>query len=98
MRRRYLVTYDISDPRRLRKVFKKMCGFGEHLQLSVFLCSLAEIDLARMFGELGDLIHHEEDQVLTIDLGPDPGFGSPKKRIRSIGRAFVPRERSAVII
>ena len=40
MRHNYVVTYDISDPKRLRKVYKMMLGYGEHLQLSVFQCEL----------------------------------------------------------
>ena len=35
MRQTYIVTYDISHPKRLRKVYKLMKGYGEHvLQLS----------------------------------------------------------------
>jgi CRISPR-associated protein Cas2 len=36
MRQGYIVTYDVCNPKRLRKVFKTMQGYGEHLQLSVF--------------------------------------------------------------
>ena len=52
MRRLYLVTYDICEPRRLRKVFKTMQGFGEHLQLSVFQCDLTAIDRVEMQAAL----------------------------------------------
>ena len=31
MRNRYIVTYDICEPKRLRKVYKFMLGWGEHL-------------------------------------------------------------------
>ncbi|HZT68334.1 MAG TPA: CRISPR-associated endonuclease Cas2, partial [Terriglobia bacterium] len=34
MRTSYLVCYDISDDKRLRKVHKVMRGFGDHLQYS----------------------------------------------------------------
>ncbi|MCY4239233.1 MAG: CRISPR-associated endonuclease Cas2 [Rhodospirillaceae bacterium] len=37
----YIVTYDISDTRRWRRVFKTMHGFGEWLQFSVFQCRLS---------------------------------------------------------
>lgn len=70
MRRLYLVTYDISDPGRLRKVFKTMRGFGEHLQLSVFQCDLTPMARVEMQAALEEVIHHEEDKVLIIDLGP----------------------------
>ena len=39
--RTYIVTYDISDTRGWRRVFKTMNGFGEWLQLSVFQCQLS---------------------------------------------------------
>ena len=39
--RTYIVTYDIADARRWRRVFKTMNGFGEWLQLSVFQCRLS---------------------------------------------------------
>ncbi len=70
MRRFYLVTYDISDPRRLRRVFKTMRGFGAHLQFSVFQCDLTQIARIEMQAVLEGIIHHDEDRVLIIDLGP----------------------------
>ena len=36
-----IVAYDIGDPRRWRRVFKCMHGYGEWLQLSVFQCRLS---------------------------------------------------------
>lgn len=65
----YVVTYDISDPRRWRKVFRAMHGFGEHVQLSVFRCDLTSTQHAVMRSRLDELIHHHEDQVLIVDLG-----------------------------
>ena len=32
--RMYIIAYDISDPKRWRRVFKLMHGYGEWLQLS----------------------------------------------------------------
>ncbi len=65
----YVVTYDISSPRRWRRVFKTMHGFGEHVQLSVFRCDLTPLQHAVMKSALDALVHHHEDQVLIIDLG-----------------------------
>lgn len=67
--RTYIVTYDISSPKRWRKVFRAMNGYGEHVQLSVFLCDLSAIQHARMRSELDELVNHEWDQVLILDLG-----------------------------
>lgn len=67
--RTYIVTYDISSPKRWRQVFRAMHGFGEHIQLSVFRCDLTPLQRARMSSALDGMIHHHEDQVLVIDLG-----------------------------
>ena len=83
MRRHYLVTYDICDAKRLRRVFKTMKGFGAHLQLSVFQCDLPDIDLVRMKAALTEIIDQREDQVLIIDLGSTES--NPVKRIEAMG-------------
>ena len=87
MRQRYIVTYDIADPRRLRKVFKLMKGFGEHLQLSVFRCDLTKMTLATMKAELNEIIHAQKDQVLIIDVGPTEGRG--EEVFESLGKVYV---------
>ena len=75
MRTSYLVCYDIADEKRLRKVFKAMRGYGDHLQYSVFECQLTPMDLVRCRADLSAIIHHTEDQVLFVDLGPAEGRG-----------------------
>ena len=96
MRRLYLVTYDICEPRRLRKIFKTMQGFGEHLQLSVFQCDLTAIDRIEMQAVLEDIIERDEDKVLIIDLGPTDPF--PVKNIQALGRQVkVVRRTSAIV-
>ena len=87
MRQRYIVTYDIADPRRLRKVFKLMKGFGEHLQLSVFRCDLTKMTLATMKADLNEIIHAQKDQVLILDVGPTEGRG--EEVFESLGRVYV---------
>jgi CRISPR-associated protein Cas2 len=69
MRNTYLVTYDIRDDKRLRKVFKAMRDFGDHLQYSVFECQFTPIDLAKCRHVLAGIIHHGDDQVPLIDPG-----------------------------
>jgi len=96
MRTVYLVTYDISDPDRLRRVFKIMRRRGEHLQLSVFRCVLNDRERIRLEVELAAVIHHRQDQVLFVDLGPEDGRG--EKVIQALGRALEPQERCAVIV
>jgi CRISPR-associated protein Cas2 len=96
MRRHYLVTYDIADAKRLRRVFKTMKGFGAHLQFSVFQCDLPDIDLIRMKTALTEIIDHREDQVLIIDLGTTDS--NPVKRIESMGINAELEERRARVM
>ena len=44
-RRRYLVSYDIANPKRLRRVAKLLESFGTRLQYSVFECPLDDMRL-----------------------------------------------------
>ena len=39
-RKRYLVTYDVSDDKRRTKIFKTLYAYGDHAQYSVFICEL----------------------------------------------------------
>ena len=64
----YIVAYDISHPKRLRKVATTCEDFGVRRQFSVFLCRLSATDFVRMRSRLYDIIHLEEDQVLFIPL------------------------------
>jgi CRISPR-associated protein Cas2 len=68
-RRRYLVGYDIADPKRLRGVHDVVRSFGEQLQLSVYICDLDRGERAELKWKLGDLIDRRHDSVVLIDLG-----------------------------
>lgn len=69
MRHRYVVCYDVSDPKRLAKVYKKMRGFGDPIQYSVFKCDLSAQEKVLMVTELSQLINHKEDKVMVINVG-----------------------------
>lgn len=84
MRQRYIVTYDVCDPKRLRQVFKTLKGFGRHIQLSVFSCDLSAMSLVRLKLALAAVIDMREDQVLIIDLGAAEGRAA--ESIESLGR------------
>lgn len=69
-RRRYLVTYDVSDDKRRTRIFKFLRNWGDHLQYSVFLCELDARERVIVERRLEEFVHHDEDQVLVVDLGP----------------------------
>jgi CRISPR-associated protein Cas2 len=64
----YLVSYDIRDPKRLRKVARTCEDFGFRKQYSVFLCRLSATNLVRLKSRLYDIIDLQRDQVLFIPL------------------------------
>jgi CRISPR-associated protein Cas2 len=93
--RLYIVTYDIADEKRWRRVFKLMHGYGRWLQLSVFQCRLTVRRRAELARRLEETIHGRDDHVLILDLGPadkvDP-------RVESLGKSFETVRRAAVVI
>ena len=91
----YLITYDISDQRRWRRVFKLMKGYGEWLQLSVFQARMSRRRHAELLATVDGLIHHREDHVLMIDLGPADRI-DPK--VVSLGKPYEAVERAPVIV
>jgi len=96
MRHAYLVTYDISDPKRLRAVYKLMLGWGEHVQLSVFHCELTPRELVELKDALAGVIEPSEDQVLFGLLGLAEGRG--RSAVESLGRPYVDPERLALVV
>lgn len=74
-RLRYLLTYDIRDPKRLRRVHKLAKAWGDPLQYSVFVCDLTKVELITMREELIDLMNLDEDSVSFFDLGAPHGRG-----------------------
>ena len=94
-RRRYLLTYDISDDKRRSEVFYLCRQNGDHTQYSVFLLELNDRELIALQAQIESFIHHLEDQVLIADLGrADHESG---KIIASIGKPYEPPVRALVI-
>lgn len=94
-RLRYLLTYDIRDPKRLRKVHKLAKAWGDPLQYSVFVCDLTLMELTEMRADLIDQMKLDEDSVSFFDLGPPSGRGL--KCIEFIGtRRALPDARAQI--
>ena len=96
MRHCFVVSYDISCPKRLRRVYRLLRGWGDHIQLSVFRCELTPRELLELRAGLSRLIHDVVDQVLFVDVGPIEGRGSIP--IRAIGKVYASPERRAIVI
>jgi CRISPR-associated protein Cas2 len=81
-RRRYLMAYDIADPKRLRRICTLMEDHGERLQYSVFLCDLTVGELAELESAVTEVMNFHEDSVVQIDLGPLHASAA----VRTLGR------------
>ena len=82
----YIVTYDIASPRRWRRVFRMMEGYGEWVQLSVFQCRLTRRRRIELKLALEETINHAEDHVIILDLGP---AATLRPRVESLGNPFL---------
>lgn len=63
----HLITYDVRDPKRLRRVAKKLEGYGTRIQYSVFRCRLDRISLEKLHWELNQILDKTDD-LLVIPL------------------------------
>lgn len=97
MRRRYLVTYDISDDKRRDRVFKTLRDQGDHVQFSVFLCELNPREYALLKGQLQEFVHKRKDQVLILDLGLADDILEIGQGLDCVGFAYNPPQRVTVV-
>lgn len=98
MRSRYIVTYDISDPTRWRKVFRTMRGFGDAVQYSVFRCDLSPSERVMLIEALTDIINHREDRVMLVNVGPVDGRGGESIEMLGCASPSWKADRLAVIV
>lgn len=73
-----------------------MRGFGDHLQFSVFECQFTPSDLIRCREELRAVIHHDEDQVLFVNLGPAEGRGD--RVITALGKPYTNMDNPCIVV
>ncbi|MDP2953613.1 MAG: CRISPR-associated endonuclease Cas2 [Chloroflexota bacterium] len=96
MRNRYLVCYDVSDAKRLERTYKKMNGFGDPVQYSVFICDLSSKERVLLVGALTDILNLKEDRALIVDMGPVEGRG--QERFTMMGKPSKLPSRGPVIV
>ncbi len=97
MRHRYLVAYDVSDPKRLKRTYKKMTGFGDPLQYSVFSCDLSDVERTLMKEAIGAIINHAEDRLMIVDIGPLDGRATMAFEFLGV-QWRMPAESAAVVV
>ena len=96
MRRKYVVSYDISDPKRLNRVYRKMRGYGDPIQYSVFFCELSDKEKIILISELNSIINNSTDNVYIFDLASIDS--NIEKKITMLGSSLKIESRGAIII
>lgn len=94
-RRRYLVSYDVADPKRLRRVARVAEEYGYRLQYSVFECLLDSLRYEQIKAEMKEAIVHTEDQVLFISLHSKDADGT--LAIEAVGLPYAQHSRVTII-
>jgi CRISPR-associated protein Cas2 len=73
-----------------------MKGFGDPIHYSVFRCDLTLKGRVEMSAALAELIKHDEDRIMIVDLGPVEG--QVEERIEFMGVHPEEPERKAIIL
>ena len=94
--RLYVISYDIADDDRRTDVSDALLSYGRRIQYSVFECVLGEMTWAKLRVQLDGLIHHQEDQILFLDLGPLEGRA--REAVTSLGKLYVLPKNDSVVI
>lgn len=94
-RRIYLCTYDVSEDKRRSKLFDLLENHGDHVQFSVFLCSLTGVEMQQLTAAAARILHQGEDQLLVVDTGPDAGDWV--EGLTCIGKRWLPPVRSQIV-
>ncbi|MEM3852555.1 MAG: CRISPR-associated endonuclease Cas2 [Methanomassiliicoccales archaeon] len=96
MRNLYIISYDIRDQKRWRKVFNIAKGYGVHLQYSVFYCYLSPKEKVLLISDIEGVIDHKSDRVLIANIGgPDVNI---EQKVEFLGQKNDISPHQAVII
>ena len=66
--RRYLVAYDIADPKRLRTIERIASAYGERVQYSLFQCDLQLSKRKELESLLRQNSDKKKDSIFIIDI------------------------------
>ena len=80
---RWLVCYDISDKKRLGRVFRFLKKKGVPVQYSVFLVEASAANMRRMLLDIAQLIDLRADDVRAYGLPATPQYDT-------IGKSMLP--------
>jgi CRISPR-associated protein Cas2 len=93
---RYLVSYDIADPDRLRKVHAVVKATAQRVQYSVYEALLTEKELVLLEARIAKVMNQKEDQVMFIDLGR--ADRTDLAEITVLGLPWHPQTRASIVL
>jgi CRISPR-associated protein Cas2 len=93
---RYLVSYDIADPDRLRRVHKVVKATAVRVQDSVYEALMTDKERVLLEERLKRVINQREDQVMFVDLGSADRTVLPE--ITTLGLVYQPQARGSVVL
>jgi CRISPR-associated protein Cas2 len=96
MVKRYLVSYDIADPERLRRVYGVVKTMAQRVQDSVYEALLTERELVLLEKRIADVMNQKEDQVLFIDLGA--GDRETLSEVKTLGVPWRLERRGSIVV
>lgn len=64
----YLIGYDIADPKRLQRIYRRMTNYATPIQYSVFILDGTEKLLKQCLAEIMLIFHKKEDDLRVYPL------------------------------
>ena len=64
----YLIGYDIADPKRLQRIYRRMTKYATPIQYSIFLFEGSEKLLTECLTEVMQIFHKKEDDLRIYPL------------------------------
>jgi CRISPR-associated protein Cas2 len=95
MATRYLISYDITDEKRLREVHKVVRASARRVQDSVYEALLTDTERVRLETRLKSVMNLKEDQVLFIALGDAELKVVPS--VNALGLPWTPTTRGPIV-
>ncbi|MFC0322785.1 CRISPR-associated endonuclease Cas2 [Gallibacterium melopsittaci] len=68
----YLIGYDISDEKRLQRIYKKMVKYATPIQYSIFLFEGTQNELNACINQILEIFNQKEDDLRVYPL---PKYG-----------------------
>ena len=93
---RYLVSYDIADPDRLRKVHGVVKATAVRVQDSVYEALLTAKERVLLEARIKSVMNEKEDQVMFIDLGNAARADLPE--VSTLGLPWRPQTRGSIVL